>query len=743
MFSYEFYDPTQEKGDAWQTWFEGAEDGWHLSQDGKTELLRRSKGRCAACDAKLEYPRFAYFRLIDHWPYRLLKHALWNVFPLCGACNQAQLDFDARYEFPATAERAEIGEDDVTDIGRCLGAFEKIMTKNRWCFAPGQPGLKAYLNPESSKFGHLFLTESGSFEVSQKAPEAQKLWNTIARYALNEDFHCKARQDAMGGGYLWDEAERFAWMTPEFLDMSSKAAKQKASRNTAPARPAKHARDETRAGAGDVSFATSSVEAEDVVGGDAQIRRDDPINHSTEHVLRVKHVTLENFRQFKTLEVESAAGDEAPEQAPAMMFLSENGCGKTTLLEGISLALTKEDSLAEAQYLDFPIVHEPLAALAAPSKGGMKEAHVNVMLERFEDGKWGDVGFAQTLVQRRSEGGLQFGFKGGAETDQNYPMILAYGPGRKWKLGDECDKNGGAERHDTAQEACMRNVEHLISRHRNPLLASPRWFFEEELEEATPGFPEVLSILSDLLAVGAPLTAIVPTCVEEGAERKILCLEFDGRPPIPFKAMSSGYQALITLFCDIFIEIYRQVSRAPDGAQAINPREQAAIVLIDEIESNLHPRWKISVVDALRRAFPKVSFIFSSHDPLCVRGMLAGEVFLIGTGLPQQEGLAHFVMQYQEDPNGLTIDQLLESDLFGLLSADGDWNDRRMWKLIKEAKGEGDTRSEEARLKERVRASLRTSFPFLTAHNLNVLEGQIMGMVAAPRGSSADMEAAQ
>lgn len=44
-----------------------------------------------------------------------------------------------------------------------------------------------------------------------------------------------------------------------------------------------------------------------------------------------------------------------------------------------------------------------------------------------------------------------------------------------------------------------------------------------------------------------------------------------------------------------------------------NLESSLGIVLIDEIETHLHPRWKMQVVSALRRAMPQVQFIFTTH----------------------------------------------------------------------------------------------------------------------------------
>jgi hypothetical protein len=86
------------------------------------------------------------------------------------------------------------------------------------------------------------------------------------------------------------------------------------------------------------------------------------------------------------------------------------------------------------------------------------------------------------------------------------------------------------------------------------------------------------------------------------------------------------------------------------------------VVLIDELEVHLHPRWKMEIVGLLRQVFPKMTFLVTTHDPLCLRGLQPGEVIVLrfdGERVQPRvitESLAH-----------LRADQLLTSELFGLV----------------------------------------------------------------------------
>ena len=153
----------------------------------------------------------------------------------------------------------------------------------------------------------------------------------------------------------------------------------------------------------------------------------------------------------------------------------------------------------------------------------------------------------------------------------------------------------------------------------------------------------------------------------------------------PFTHVSSGYRVVIALICDVLKGVMEQLHEISESSEdEIEPnialaRKLPILVLIDEVEAHLHPRWKLEIVSGLRRALPKAIFIMTSHDPLCIRGMDNGEVVVFNriydakaSGTAMKESVE--VIDNFPDFRTMTIEQLLTSDLFQLYSAD----DRRL-----------------------------------------------------------------
>jgi predicted ATP-binding protein involved in virulence len=110
---------------------------------------------------------------------------------------------------------------------------------------------------------------------------------------------------------------------------------------------------------------------------------------------------------------------------------------------------------------------------------------------------------------------------------------------------------------------------------------------------------------------------------------------------------------MIALVADI-MSVMQKMWAAMDVAEGI--------VLIDELGAHLHPRWMMQIIKRLRITFPRVQFLITSHDPLCLRGLFDGEVVVMRRDLNQR------VIAITDLPSveGMRIDQILTSEHFSL-----------------------------------------------------------------------------
>lgn len=84
----------------------------------------------------------------------------------------------------------------------------------------------------------------------------------------------------------------------------------------------------------------------------------------------------------------------------------------------------------------------------------------------------------------------------------------------------------------------------------------------------------------------------------------------NGEQPISY--LSAGYQSLLWMVMDLAVRL------ASLNPELNNPADAIGIVLIDEIDMHLHPKWQWNILSALQEIFPKIQFIAATHSPIII-----------------------------------------------------------------------------------------------------------------------------
>lgn len=90
--------------------------------------------------------------------------------------------------------------------------------------------------------------------------------------------------------------------------------------------------------------------------------------------------------------------------------------------------------------------------------------------------------------------------------------------------------------------------------------------------------------------------------------------------------LSDGEKCMLALVGDLA----RRLSLLNSGLD--DPLHGYGIVLIDEIDLHLHPKWQRTVVASLERTFPNCQFIISTHSPQIIGELPADGVILLKDG---------------------------------------------------------------------------------------------------------------
>lgn len=81
---------------------------------------------------------------------------------------------------------------------------------------------------------------------------------------------------------------------------------------------------------------------------------------------------------------------------------------------------------------------------------------------------------------------------------------------------------------------------------------------------------------------------------------------------LPVHYLSAGYQSLLWIIMNM---AFRLALLNP-GKEDLGTIE--GVVLLDEIDMHLHPKWQWKIINALRDTFPKIQFIMATHSPIII-----------------------------------------------------------------------------------------------------------------------------
>ncbi|WP_332632546.1 AAA family ATPase [Halalkalibacter flavus] len=145
--------------------------------------------------------------------------------------------------------------------------------------------------------------------------------------------------------------------------------------------------------------------------------------------------------------------------------------------------------------------------------------------------------------------------------------------------------------------------------------------FMEEVEEVTQGFE-------------------IDYCDEND---EVLVTLGDGRI-LPFRMLSEGYKRIIGILADIAFRI----SVLNPQLQEKSFSEVTGVVLIDEIDLHLHPKYQRKIIEFLRSTFPNIQFIVTTNSPFIIQSIQSGELRILNEKLNKNN---NNIIQYGEITN--------------------------------------------------------------------------------------------
>lgn len=103
--------------------------------------------------------------------------------------------------------------------------------------------------------------------------------------------------------------------------------------------------------------------------------------------------------------------------------------------------------------------------------------------------------------------------------------------------------------------------------------------------------------------------------------------------------LSDGFRVMLGLVMDLARRMAQANTRmAPNAIPISNPLTLPAIVLIDEVDLHLHPKWQQTVLTDLMRTFRNTQFIVTTHSPQVLTTVRKENIRVLST---DENGVSH------------------------------------------------------------------------------------------------------
>lgn len=350
--------------------------------------------------------------------------------------------------------------------------------------------------------------------------------------------------------------------------------------------------------------------------------------------MRIDRLVLHNFKKYSEVTFDFPRSQSDPLNTGSFhVLIGENGSGKTTILDALAVAIgvwleQKPDSSLANSHRRLKKEDKRLVGRMEGDRTLFQRVQetmsVNVSGEilNHTDVTWGqELATGKTKVSNAASKSVLRNIKSAYERigmgeKVLLPVICYYGAGRAWLAHNEREKakaksNGPANRWEAFYDCLNERIRVSDLVH---------WFMQEHIEMGNrqgsprPGFE----------VVRHAVLSFVPGAdrIWYDSDTKDIAISIYGNAQ-PLGNLSAGQRVMLSLVADLAIKMVTQNNFLvpPDTVGLDNQTlltvlsQSPGVVLIDELDVHLHPKWQRQVCNKLREIFPKVQFFGTTHSP--------------------------------------------------------------------------------------------------------------------------------
>jgi len=405
----------------------------------------------------------------------------------------------------------------------------------------------------------------------------------------------------------------------------------------------------------------------------------------------IRELHIQNFRRFEDLRVSF--------EEDLTVLVAKNGQGKSSVLEAITILLgtfvgafdlgrAKGVSVRDARRSLHPSTKEPRQDWPVRIEGTVQFPTTLELTTNLDHHVARELLSPKSRTTTREVSSLTaYGqhLQDSIHQADNVvlPVIACYGTGRLWKAHKNIlRKQVLTQNRSLGYEDCLSPSSSFVQVQQWMDRASRARTQELERKETEHWGPRLHGIQK---AVDSVLEEEGWTQFAYSYDYEELSMFHPEHGRLAVSQMSDGVLGVVSLVADLAFRCMRLNS--PIGEDAILATK--GIVLIDEVDQHLHPGWQQRILQAIRRAFPKIQFIVTTHSPEVLSTVESSQIRVLENGecnLTPAGTLGAESHRLLKDVLGLTdfrppipeVDELRE---YLMLIEDGDQDSSRAQKL--------------------------------------------------------------
>lgn len=349
--------------------------------------------------------------------------------------------------------------------------------------------------------------------------------------------------------------------------------------------------------------------------------------------MQINRLTLTNFRAFEQAEFEFEPGMN--------LLVGINGVGKSTVLDAIRILLSQllpivgvskskrldfdvKDITVECDWLYTSLVCNIAGVSLEYESRRWREKNIKHSSEPIEndDGNLPELKRLREILDEH----LPQELKGMKQKDilkylkasEQQPLALYFSTRRSLANMATPSKQSSAGNQAAAFADALTYRELRLREFAEWLLVQ-----EALVKEGVKLAEQHLSVLNNAV------TNFIDTCtgLEPIREPTTTLLLNKGGMKLDVRWLSDGERGILALILDLA----RRLSQA--NPELENPLQDGkAVVLIDELDLHLHPRWQRNIVKKLTTTFPNCQFIATTHSPQIIGEVESESILIIERG---------------------------------------------------------------------------------------------------------------